>query len=99
MVNMEEKVRTIQVLLWIGQVLTSLVTLPSRGLQDYMKLRHASPQTPRTKNKRGCEDKSDWCEDAMVEHDEGRKEGACQAAYHRSHPSPAIRPLAVLHHH
>src|SRR5258708_39918199 len=34
MERMEEKVRAIQVLLWIGQVLTSLVTLPSRGLQD-----------------------------------------------------------------
>jgi hypothetical protein len=77
---MEEKVRTFQVLLWIGQVLTSLVTLPSRGLQDYMILRHASPQTPSTEIKRGCEDEdeSDLCEDAMVEHEEVRREGACQ---------------------
>ena len=66
LVKMEEKVRTFQVLLWIGQVLTSLITLPSRGLQAYMKLRHASPQTLSTKSKRGCEDEdeSDLCEDA-----------------------------------
>ncbi len=52
MVKMEEKVRTIQVLRWIGQVLTSLVTLPSRGLQDYTKFRHASPQTKNKEQKR-----------------------------------------------
>ncbi len=97
MVKMEEKVRTIQVLRWIGQVLTSLVTLPSRGLQDYMKLRHASPQTPSTKNKRGCEDKSDLCEDAMVEHDEVRREGACQGDSQRRQAYPERRAVDLPH--
>ena len=74
------KVRTIQILLWIGQVLTLLVTLPSRGLQDYMKLLHALPQTLSTKSKRGYEDEveSDLCEDAMIEHEGVCREGACQ---------------------
>jgi len=76
MVNMEEKVRTIQVLLWIGQVLTSLLTLPSRGLQDYMKLRHASPQTLSTKDARTRTNPT--CVRTPIEHEGVRREYACQ---------------------
>jgi hypothetical protein len=97
MVKREEKVRTIQVLRWIGQVLTSLVTLPSRGLQDYKNLRCASPQTLRTKNKRRWEDESDLCEDAMVEHEEVRREGACQGDSQRRQAYPERRAVDVLH--